>query len=98
MRLHVYAEEITTETELVTKEVNDAEFGKRTFYGIRLFLKSPSDLHHSPEDDDRSAVTFWVPWTRAGGHAFDVMDDLLAGLAYQLQCAIEQDTLEAQGA
>jgi hypothetical protein len=68
MRINVYAEELTDEVEVVTKAVSDAKFGDRTFYGIRLWLASPPELHNDPEDDDRSAITFWIPWTRAGGH------------------------------
>lgn len=67
MRINVYAEELTTETELVTKEVTDEEFGTRTFYGVRMFLASPDVLHHSAEDDDRSAITFWIKWTKKEG-------------------------------
>lgn len=68
MRINVYAEELTDEVELVTKTVTDDKFGERTFYGIRCFLASPDVLHADPEDDDRSAITYWVPWTRAAGH------------------------------
>jgi len=68
MRINVYAEEITGETELVTKTVTDEKFGERTFYGVRFFLASPPELHSDPADDDRSAITLWVPWTRKGGH------------------------------
>ena len=67
MRINVYAEELTDEIELVTKTVTDDEFGTRTFYGIRMYLLSPKELHHSVEDDDRSAITYWVKWTKADG-------------------------------
>lgn len=50
MRINVYAEEITNEVEVVEKN---------GFYGVRFFLKSHTDLHHVPNDDDRSAITFW---------------------------------------
>lgn len=59
MRINVYAEELTDEVQLISKTVTDDDFGARTFYGIRVYLKSPSELHHSDEDDDRSAITFW---------------------------------------
>lgn len=59
MRINVYAEEITPEVQWVKKTVEDADFGKRTFYGVRVFLKSPPDLHHGNEDDDRTAITYW---------------------------------------
>lgn len=68
MRVNVYAEELTIETQCITKHVDDPEYGPRTFYGIRLYLESPDVLHDTPDDDDRSAITFWVPWTREGGH------------------------------
>lgn len=60
MRINVYAEELTDEVELVSTTINDDEFGVRTFYGVRMFLKSHPDLHHSAEDDDRTAITFWT--------------------------------------
>jgi hypothetical protein len=28
---------------------------------VRLYLASPDILHHTDEDDDRSAITFWIP-------------------------------------
>lgn len=50
MRINVYAEEITLETAIVEKD------GHR---GLRVYLKSHPDLHNHPDDDDRSAITFW---------------------------------------
>lgn len=66
MRINLYVEELTTEVAVVSKDVYDKKFGDRTFYGIRMFLKSPEELHSDPEDDDRSAITFWVPATTTG--------------------------------
>lgn len=63
MRINVYAEELTTETRVVCKTVDNKEF-----YGIRLYLLSPDELHHTLEDDDRSAITFWVPWFHGSNH------------------------------
>ena len=63
MRINIYAEEITDETEIVIKTVNQEQF-----YGIRLFLASPKELHYGTSDDDRSAITLWVPWTKEKGH------------------------------
>jgi hypothetical protein len=57
MRINVYSQELTKEVKLVEKVSSDG----KTHYGIRLFLASPDILHHTPDDDDRSAVTFWVP-------------------------------------
>lgn len=80
MRINCYAEELTERTELVTRTVTDLTFGTRTFYGIRVYLASPDVLHSGDDDDDTSAITFWVPWTRAGGHDFDLVERVLRRL------------------
>lgn len=74
MRINVYAEELTRDVEVITKQVDD-----RTFYAVRLYLRSAQELHNSPEDDDRSAITFWMPWREGENHPdelIDVMVDL----------------------
>ena len=60
MRINVYSQELTKEVELVSK-VADTGI---TYYGVRMYLASPDILHHTPEDDDRSAITFWIPNNR----------------------------------
>lgn len=60
----------------------------RTFYGVRMYLASPPELHDSPEDDDRSAITFWIPWTRKDGHNFEVVRDIFGGLIRNLDQAL----------
>lgn len=80
MRINVYAEELTDEVEIVTKDVTDERFGERTFYGLRVYLKSPPELHAHRDDDDRSAITFWIAWTRKEGHNPRVMHELLKNL------------------
>lgn len=71
MRINIYHEELTDEVTLVEKDVDDKAFGPRTFYGVRVYLKSPEELHHEPDDDDRSAITFWF---REGDQAKFVHD------------------------
>lgn len=36
------------------------------WYGVRFYTEAP--IEHQPGDDDSSAITIWVPWTRRGGH------------------------------
>lgn len=84
MRINVYAEEITPETSLEVKTVTDDEFGERTFYGMRMYLESPEVLHHSKDDDDRSAITLWVKWTRRDGTDVASVRAVLEGLLMQL--------------
>ena len=57
MRVNVYSEEITPEVKVVCKPGTTPG---RIFWGIRFYLSSAPSLHHSPADDDRSAVTFWA--------------------------------------
>lgn len=64
MRINVYAEELLDvgEGELLRIErvSKTAETG-RTYYGVRIYLRSPKELHAELADDDRSAITFWGP-------------------------------------
>lgn len=76
MRINVYAEELTDEVELVTKTVDDDD-GVRVFYGIRFYLKSAPELHHSENDDDRSAITIWTKWTQAEGTDTTTLKNML---------------------
>jgi hypothetical protein len=57
MRVQVYHEELDN-ISLVTQTSRNGE----TFYGLRVWLKTCQELldHSTPEDDDRSAVTFWA--------------------------------------
>lgn len=62
MRINVYAEELpdTLDERAIQRVEKIADTGT-TFSGVRIFLKSPDALHDTPEDDDRSAITFWGP-------------------------------------
>lgn len=69
MRINVYAEEIIShDVEIITKSVETNAGTTETFYGIRMYLISPQELHHTADDDDRSAITFWVRWTKKLGN------------------------------
>jgi len=61
VRINIYSQELTKEVEVVSKV---ADTGIQ-YYGIRLYLASPDILHHTAEDDDRSAITFWIPNARS---------------------------------
>jgi hypothetical protein len=60
-RYNVYSQELTKDIELVSKT---ADTGIR-YYGVRMYLASPDILHHTADDDDRSAITFWLPNARS---------------------------------
>jgi len=57
MRINVYSQELTPEVIQVEKESNTGI----VYHAAQLILHSSPMLHHPPKDDDRSAITFWLP-------------------------------------
>ena len=61
MRINVYSQELTNEVIRIEKESNTGI----TYSAAQIILHSSQMLHHPPKnDDDRSAVTFWLPKSR----------------------------------
>ncbi len=54
----MYSQELTKEVRLVSKKAEDTGI---TYWGIRMYLASHGILHGTEEEDDRSAITFWIP-------------------------------------
>lgn len=61
MRINVYSQELTDEVIGVEKQSNTGI----TYHAAQLILHSSEKLHHPPADDDRSAITFWLPKSSA---------------------------------
>lgn len=57
MRINVYSQELTDEVIVLEKQSNTGLI----YSAVQLVLHSSPMLHHPPQDDDRSAVTFWLP-------------------------------------
>lgn len=57
MRINVYSQELTDEVNVIEKESNTGLM----YSAVQIVLHSSPLLHHPPKDDDRSAVTFWLP-------------------------------------
>ncbi|RQR16148.1 hypothetical protein [Burkholderia stagnalis] len=57
MRINVYSQELTDEALLIGKKSNT----NVVYSAVQFVLHSSEKLHHPPQDDDRSAVTFWLP-------------------------------------
>jgi len=76
MRINVYSQELTDEVLLVEKSSNTGVF----YHAAQLVLHSSDKLHHPPMDDDRSAVTFWLPRSQerreATARAFERMAEI----------------------
>ena len=65
MRINLYSQELITEgpAKTVAYVQQTADTGV-VYSAVRLFLVSPEQLHHTDDDDDRSAITFWLPKSR----------------------------------
>lgn len=61
MRINVYSQELTSEVVEIQKESNTGLI----YSAVQMILHSSERLHHPPEDDDRSAVTFWLPKSKS---------------------------------
>lgn len=61
MRINVYSQELTNEVNVIEKISNTG----LTYSAVQIMLHSSPLLHHPPKDDDRSAVTFWLPKSKA---------------------------------
>ncbi|TXH19115.1 MAG: hypothetical protein E6R03_00995 [Hyphomicrobiaceae bacterium] len=57
MRVNVYSQELTDEVNVLEKQSNTG----LVYSAVQIMLHSSPMLHHPPQDDDRSAVTFWLP-------------------------------------
>lgn len=61
MRVNVYSQELTAEVLKIEKVSNTGI----PYIAAQIVLHSSERLHHPPEDDDRSAVAFWLPRSTA---------------------------------
>lgn len=59
MRVNVYSQELTDEVIRIEKLANTG----LPYVAAQLILHSSEHLHHPPADDDRSAITLWLPRT-----------------------------------
>ena len=77
MRINVYSQELTN--EIVTEE-KTSNTGL-VYSAVRLMLHSSEKLHHPPLDDDRSAITFWLPKSEARREALaKTFEDMAAAV------------------
>jgi len=74
MRINVYSQELTSETHTLEKVSNTG----LTYSAVQLMLHSSPMLHHPPADDDRSAVTFWLPKSQSRREEFALTLERLA--------------------
>jgi hypothetical protein len=66
MRLNIYSQELILNGEPDAVEQGSQQSNTGIEYGfVRMFFHSSPKLHHPPMDDDRSAITFWLPKSEA---------------------------------
>jgi len=61
MRINIYSQELTSDVDKVAKVGKNDEGDDSVFEGIRWFMHSSETLHHTPDDNDQSAITIWLP-------------------------------------
>ena len=64
MRINIYSQELTSEIKHISKECEGRD-GQIVYHAVQLILHSSPMLHHPPLDDDRSAITFWLPKSKS---------------------------------
>lgn len=83
MRLNIYSQELLLDEN---GEVPEVECGLQQssngigYSFVRMFLHSSDRLHHPPHDDDRSAITFWLPKSVGRREALATTFDELASM------------------
>jgi hypothetical protein len=62
MRLNIYSQELILNGDPKTLELGYQKAGTDITYAyVRMHFHSSDRLHQPPLDDDRSAITFWLP-------------------------------------
>lgn len=79
MRINVYSQELTDEVVFVSKESNTGI----VYSAVQIILHSSEKLHHPPNDDDRSAVTFWLPKSTERRESLAITFERMAELVRQ---------------
>jgi len=87
MRINVYSQELTSEAHLISKGANTGI----EYHAVQFMLHSSPMLHHPPEDDDRSAVTFWLPKSK---HRRDELAETFRRMADIVQSAPTETGLD----
>lgn len=87
MRINVYSQELTDEVVVIEKESNTG----LVYSAVQLILHSSPMLHHPPQDDDRSAVTIWLPKSIERREA---LAKALENMAREVRCARPETGLD----
>lgn len=86
MRINVYSQELITDPGDALEDTPDYELDTKTsntglkYSAVRMFLHSSDRLHQPPDDDDRSAITFWLPKSKERREYLAEVFEEMAGL------------------
>jgi len=84
MRLNIYSQELLVPSEHEESNNPIIELDSKTsntgvtYSAVRMLFHSSPRLHHPPEDDDRSAVTFWLPRSPERREALAILFEVMA--------------------
>lgn len=87
MRINVYSQELTDEVNLIEKEADTGV----VYSAVQLMLHSSDRLHFRDGDDDRSAVTFWLPRSK---HRREALALAFENMAKQVRNARDETGLD----
>jgi hypothetical protein len=80
VRINIYSQELILDgdrpLELITQEADT----NVVYSGVRIYLKSPEALHDRPGDDDRSAITFWLPKSQRNRFELEALFDAMSAM------------------
>lgn len=80
MRINVYSQELLLDPRSILIVSQKADNGI-VYSGVRMFQYSSDRLHDTMDDDDRTAITFWLPRSQRNREAlaevFHEMGDLV---------------------
>lgn len=93
MRINIYHHELRFMADRCDPVKKTSDTGI-TFYGIRLYTEAP--LMHQPGDDDSSAITLWVPWTKRNGHDTSDLREIARQLVEFCDCVDEEPNAAGQ--
>lgn len=74
--MRINGQELTSEVQHIEKRSSTGV----TYHAASLILHSSPMLHHPPNDDDRSAVTFWLPSSPARREEMAQAFELIAAI------------------
>lgn len=78
MRVNIYDNEVRDRVEVVSATAGNTGM---TFFGVRIYVGDDIE-----DCDETGGVTWWIPWTKSGGHDLDIVEKAFTNA---LECVAE---------